>query len=234
MARVLLIEDEELLGATVREGLENDRFSVVWETTGRAGAERAREGGFSLILLDILLPDGDGWEVCRAIRRRRDTTPILMLTALDSVDDRVKGLELGADDYLPKPFALKELRARARALLRREQVHKARIIRVADLEIDTTARCVTRGGREVPLTAREYTLLEALATHEGRILSQERILGQVWGQSWGDDGAAAGSNTVEVYVSQLRKKLGADRECRLIHTVRGLGYTLRAPEGYRG
>jgi DNA-binding response OmpR family regulator len=225
--RVLLIEDEDDLGEVVKEGLEASRYEVVWERDGRAGLERAVEGGFSVILLDLMLPGMDGWAICRRLRDRRDPTPILMLTARDGVDDRVRGLETGADDYLPKPFDFKELRARVRALLRRERVHRAGLIRVADLTIDTDSRKATLAGRDLPLTAREYTLLEALAGHEGRILSQERILERVWG----DEDSA--SNTVEVYVSMLRKKIdaGRDPERRLIHTVRGLGYTLRAPDG---
>lgn len=216
-----------MLGTLVKEGLEASHYEVVWETDGRGGLERARDGGFSLLVLDLMLPGLSGWEVCQAVRRRKDTTPILMLTARDGVDDRVSGLEMGADDYLTKPFEFKELRARVRALLRRERVHRASVIRVADLQIDTDARTVTMAGAALPLTAREYTLLEALAAHEGQILSQDRILERVWGE---EDGAA--SNTVEVYVSMLRKKIDAARpaEMRLIHTVRGLGYSLRAPE----
>lgn len=221
--RVLLIEDEEMLGALITEGLEVSHYEVVWERDGLAGLDRARDETFGVILLDIMLPGADGWTVCRRLRERKDRTPVLMLTARDSVEDRVRGLDIGADDYLPKPFDFKELRARVRALMRRERIHRSGVIRVADLEIDSTARRVTAAGREVALTAREFALLEALAAHEGQILSQDRILQRVWG----DEDTA--SNTVEVYVSMLRKKIDAGREHRLIHTVRGLGYTLRAP-----
>lgn len=223
--RLLLIEDEEVLGELIQEGLEVSNYEVVWERDGLAGLDRAMEGDFAAILLDIMLPGIDGWNICRRLRARRDKTPILMLTARDDVDDRVRGLEIGADDYLPKPFEFKELRARIQALLRRERIHRGTLINVADIEINTTTHQVTMAGKEITLTTREYTLLEALAAHEGQILSQERILSRVWD----DDNTA--SNTVEVYISMLRKKIDTGRAQKLIHTVRGLGYTLRVAEG---
>jgi len=222
--RILLIEDEEMLGTLIREGLETSHYQVTWERNGEMGLQRAREEEFAVILLDIMLPGMDGWTICRRLRENKNRTPILMMTARDEVDDRVRGLELGADDYLPKPFEFKELRARIRALMRRERVHRGSCMRVADIEVDTVARRVTVAGRNVALTAREYSLLEALVAYEGQILSQERILSRVWD----DEGAM--SNTVEVYVSMLRKKIDVGRSQKLIQTVRGLGYTLRAPE----
>ncbi|RYG91658.1 MAG: response regulator transcription factor [Alphaproteobacteria bacterium] len=222
--RILLIEDEEMLGTLIREGLETSHYQVTWERNGEVGLQRAREEEFAVILLDIMLPGLDGWTICRRLRESKNRTPILMMTARDDVDDRVRGLELGADDYLPKPFEFKELRARIRALMRRERVHRGSCMRVADIEVDTVARRVTVAGRVVALTAREYSLLEALVAYEGQILSQERILSRVWD----DEGAM--SNTVEVYVSMLRKKIDVGRSQKLIQTVRGLGYTLRAPE----
>ena len=219
--RLLLIEDEEMLGSIVKEGLEASHYTVDWETNGRAGLERAEFGEYSLILLDVMLPEMDGWTICQNLRRRKDQTPILMLTARDSVDDRVKGLEMGADDYLPKPFDFKELRARVRALLRRERVHRSALVEIADLVIDTEKRLVWRGGEEITLTPREYTLLEALAAHEGQVLTREYILDHIWL----DD--ETGSNTVEVYIWMLRKKIDADRDLKLIRTVHGRGYTLR-------
>ena len=223
--RILLVEDEEALGAVVKQGLEAGRHGVDWATDGAVGLEMAREGEYDLIILDVMLPGRDGWSICEALRARRIRTPILMLTARGDVDDRVKGLDLGADDYLPKPFAFKELRARVAALLRRDHAFKGPAIEIADLVIDTHRRHVERGGREVALTPREYTLLEALARSEGEILSREMIQERVWRD------AESCSNTVEVHVSALRRKIDADRPVRLIHTVSRVGYMLRAPAG---
>src|SRR5438105_13235442 len=183
----------------------------------------ARRGEYALLILDVMLPRMDGWKICEALRARRDTTPILMLTARDTVDDRVRGLETGADDYLPKPFDFKELLARVRALLRRDKLHKTRVVRIADLEIDTGTTSVRRAGQEVQLTPREYTLLEALILNEGRVLTREMIQDRVWA----DDEAFPA--TVNVHVANLRKKIDAGHEVKLIHTVHGFGYTLRAP-----
>lgn len=221
--RILLVEDEEPLGSVVKQGLEVGRHTVDWATDGAVGLEMARQGEYDLIILDVMLPGRDGWSICEALRARKNRTPILMLTARSDVDDRVRGLELGADDYLPKPFAFKELRARVAALLRRDVAYKGPVIQIADLVIDTQRRHVECGGQEVVLTPREYALLEALARHEGEILSREMIQERVWGD------ADSYSNTVEVHVSALRRKIDADRPVRLIHTVARVGYTLRAP-----
>ena len=220
--RLLLVEDERPLGSLIRQGLEQAGYRVDWATEGETGLNEALTGEYDLILLDVMLPGRDGWEICQALRRRKDATPVLMLTARDAVDDRVKGLDLGADDYLTKPFDFKELRARVRALLRRGSVHKSRVIRIADLEIDTVARKVSRAGKEIPLTGREYGLLEALATSEGRILDRDTILERAWSEPDG-----SGSNTVDVYVWMLRKKIDAEHPVKLIHTVHGRGYVLR-------
>jgi Response regulators consisting of a CheY-like receiver domain and a winged-helix DNA-binding domain len=220
--RLLLVEDERPLGNLIRQGLEQAGYKVEWATDGDQGALLATEGGFDLVILDVMLPGRDGWSICQSLRARRDPVPILMLTARDAVDDRVKGLELGADDYLTKPFDFKELRARVRALLRRGNVNRARVIRVGDLEIDTVSRRVSRGGSEISLTAREYALLETLAASEGRILDRETILARAW-----PDPDGSGSNTVDVYIWMLRKKIDADRSVKLIHTVHGRGYVLR-------
>ncbi len=221
--RILLIEDDEAISELVKRGLEESYFTVDTAFDGSTGLRMAKESSYSLILLDLTLPGRNGWEVCGALRRRRDTTPILMLTARDSVDDRVRGLETGTDDYLPKPFEFSELLARVRALLRRDKVHKARVIHIGDLEIDTGTRCVARAGQEISLTPREYSLLEALARAEGQALTREVIQKRVWM----DDESY--SNTVDVYIGQLRKKIDAGHEVKLLHTVHRQGYTLRGP-----
>jgi len=222
--RILLIEDEELLGSVVREGLEADHHTVEWVQDGTAGLELARRGGYDLLVLDLMLPGTDGWSICEALRRRRDTTPILMLTARGEVEDRVRGLEIGADDYLPKPFDFQELRARVRALLRRDKVQKSSVLRISDLVIDTRTRRVQRAGQEILLTPREYDLLEALAAREGEVLTRELIQERVWNDP------SSYSNTVEVHIRALRRKIDADHPVRLIHTVHRYGYMLRGPE----
>jgi DNA-binding response OmpR family regulator len=220
---ILLIEDDEVIAELVRMGLEEARFGVEVARDGAAGLQRALEREYDLIILDVMLPGQDGWQICEALRARRRTAPILMLTALDTVDDRVRGLEVGADDYLPKPFDFAELLARVRALLRRERLHQARVIRIADLTIDPDGGRVWRGGQEVRLTPREFSLLEALAVNEGRVLTRELIQERVWQDE------AGYANTVTVHLNALRRKIDADHPVKLIHTVHGLGYTLRRP-----
>lgn len=220
--KLLLIEDDADTATMIRRRLEQEHYEVTLAAEGNRGLELALDESFALIMLDLELPGLDGLRICEELRRRRRTTPILMLTARHTVPDRVRGLETGADDYLPKPFEFSELLARIQALLRRERVHRARVIRIADLEIDTGTRRVTRAGREVELTPREYSLLEALASQEGRVLSREVIQSRIWH----DDRSS--SNTVDVHIAALRRKLEAGRQARLIHTVTGVGYTLRA------
>jgi DNA-binding response OmpR family regulator len=222
--KILLIEDEPEIAAVIKQGLEEARYAIDTAEDGAAGLDLAFRESYALIILDLMLPRVDGWQVCQRLRARRSTVPILMLTARDSVDDRVRGLEIGADDYLPKPFAFRELKARVHALLRRDKIHKGKTLRIADLEIDTGVQRVTRAGREILLTQREYLLLEALATREGRVLTRDTIQQQVWR----DDDSY--SNTVDVHVSALRKKIDLDREVRLIHTVHGRGYVLKGPD----
>jgi two-component system copper resistance phosphate regulon response regulator CusR len=222
---VLVIEDDDVIRDLIREGLEEARFRVDTAEDGDEGLRMALAGGYDVVLLDLMLPRRDGWEICETLRRRRDTTPILMLTARDAVEDRVRGLEQGADDYLPKPFDFTELLARVRALLRRDKIHKAGVIRVADLEIDTLAARVRRGGVEIHLTPREYSLLEALARNEGRVLTREMIQDRVWM----DDESY--SNTVNVHITFLRRKIDAAHPVKLIQTVHGMGYMLLGPDG---
>lgn len=222
--RILVVEDDVVIANLIRKGLELARFEVDVAADGDSGLKQALQESYGAIILDVMLPKMDGWAVCAGLRERRNTTPILMLTARDSVDDRVRGLETGADDYLPKPFDFKELLARVRALLRRDKLHKARVFRVSDLEVDTSAGRVTRSGQEISLTPREYALLEALAANEGRVLTREMIQDRVW---MDDEGF---SNTVNVHIANLRKKIDAGYEVKLIHTIHGFGYSLRGPE----
>jgi len=226
--RILLVEDDAAIAAVVRRGLEGARFQVDVAEDGETGLRQALAHEYGVILLDVMLPKLDGWAVCERLRARKVTTPILMLTARDAVSDRVKGLETGADDYLPKPFDFTELLARVRALLRRDKVHKGRVIHVGDLEVDTTAGVVRRAGQEIALTRREFSLLEALAANEGRVLSREVILERVWMDE------ESYSNTVDVHIGLLRKKIDAGHDVKLIQTVHGVGYTLRAPADENG
>ncbi len=223
--RILLIEDEAGIAAMIREGLEDANYSVDVARDGQTGLEMAQEQTYHLIVLDVMLPRRDGYSVCEELRMRRNRVPILMLTARDTVKDKVRGLDTGADDYLPKPFDFQELMARVRALIRRDKVNRTRVIRVADLTIDTAQRRVTRAGVEIGLSNREYDLLEALAANEGKVLTREAIQERIW---MNED---AVENTVNVYIGTLRKKLDANHPVKLIQTVHGVGYMLRMPEG---
>jgi DNA-binding response OmpR family regulator len=219
--RILVVEDEEAIASVLKRGLEEAGYVVTVAVDGKLGLELASTRPYHLVILDLMLPGIDGMSICREIREARNSVPILMLTARDAVDDRVTGLEIGADDYLPKPFEFKELLARVHALLRRDKLHKARKIQVADLEIDTAAHSVRRGGKEIALSPREYDLLEALASQEGRVLTREVIQERVW---MAEDSF---SNTVDVYVGSLRKKIDAGQRQKLIRTVHGVGYVLK-------
>lgn len=222
--KLLVVEDDEAIAEMLQQGLTQAGYDVEVVQDGRAGLEQALSRPYALIVLDVMLPELDGWQVCAALRDAHSRIPILMLTARDSVPDRIQGLDIGADDYLIKPFDFAELTARIHALLRRDGLHRSRVIRVADLEIDSRQRRVTRAGREVILTPREYTLLEALAARQGQILTREVIQERIWG----DDESF--SNIVDVRVGQLRKKIDAGHALKLIQTVHGVGYTLRAPD----
>ena len=220
--KLLLIEDDAALAEVIKQGLEEAHYQVDTASDGEAGLRAASDTIYAGIVLDVMLPKRDGWSVCAALRQKRNTTPILMLTARDAVSDRIKGLEAGADDYLPKPFDFAELVARIRALLRRDATHKGRVLRVADLELDTIQRTLSRAGVPVPLTPREYDLLHALLSREGQTLTREVILERIWvGESL--------PNSVDVYVGMLRKKIDGGRPQKLIYTVHGMGYTLRRP-----
>src|SRR5258706_8142181 len=218
---ILLVEDERTIAAYVKRGLEEQGYAVDIAHTGREALDWSDSGSFDLIVLDIMLPEVGGIAVCRELRARGDRTPILMLTARDLVDDRVAGLDAGADDYLVKPFALAELRARLRALLRRNAASTEQL-NYGDVVLDLAAARVTRGGSEVSLTRTEYLLLELFLRNPGRVLSHSQIFQAVWGYDFG-----LRSNNLWVYMGYLRTKLEAAGEPRILHTVRGLGYVLR-------
>ena len=220
--RLLLVEDNRRLSDSLRRSLEDDGYAVDVAYDGQEGEELAEMVPYSLIILDVMLPIRDGIEVCRALRNRRNATPVIMLTARDGLDDRILGLDSGADDYLVKPFNLDELTARMRALLRRTQTERNQVYQFADLTMDTSSRQVTRGKRLVPLTAKEYELLELFLRHPRQVLTREVIFDRVWGYDFGGE-----SNVLEVYIRYLRQKLEAEEEPRLIHTIRSVGYVLR-------
>ncbi len=217
--RVLLIEDDTVLGAAVRDQIAADGHSVDWATRLDSAGEYLAVAGYDLILLDLMLPDGRGQPFLRALRGRGNTTPVIILTALDQISDRIDGLNAGADDYLVKPFDLSELSARLNAVARRYSGNPNPLITRGELAIDLAARSICRNGRPVPLTAREWVLLEAFLQRPGQLLSKTRLEEKLYSFDIEID-----SNAIEVHVSRLRKKLGHD----IIETVRGLGYRLGA------
>jgi DNA-binding response OmpR family regulator len=223
MSRVLVVEDEPDIADFIRRGLTYKGYEVDVTHSGEEALERARDQLPDLVILDLMLPGIDGVEVCRRLRAA-DEIPIIMLTARDTVADKVNGLEAGADDYVTKPFEFAELLARVRAALRRQQARTgAAVIRVADLVIQPASREVLRGTREVELSAREYDLLEFLARHAGEVVTKETLFEKVWGYDFEVE-----SDAIKVYVRYLRKKLNANGEPDLIHSVRGVGYMLKA------
>ena len=225
--RVLVVEDEAKIAAYLKRGLEEQGYAVDCAYTGREALEWAQAVQFDLIVLDILLPEMDGLAVCRALRQRADRVPILMLTARDSVQDRVAGLDAGADDYLVKPFALQELLARLRALTRRAaDSPKSAVLQVADLALDTLTRRVKRGGKLIVLTAKEYAILECLLRESDRVLTRTQIAEHVWNYDVYNQ-----SNIVDVYIRNLRRKIDDPFPLKLIHTVRGAGYRLSTDGG---
>jgi DNA-binding response OmpR family regulator len=222
--RILLIEDDERIVEFVRRGLQAEGYRVTVTGDGRRARDLAAHDGWSVIILDIMLPGHDGRDLCRAMREAGIVTPILMLTALDSLDDRVAGLRLGADDYLTKPFSFAELLARIEALIRRADRYQETdpISKVDDLSIDRERKQVRRGEREIELTPREFALLDCLLSAPGKVFSRTMILEHVWGYT-----CDPLTNVVEVYIRQLRKKVDIEGHEPLIQTVRGFGYTIR-------
>jgi DNA-binding response OmpR family regulator len=221
--RVLVVEDHASLARSIANGLREEGFAVDLTADGDEALQWSKLNPYDCIVLDVMLPGKDGWTVLQQIRRHESNVPVLMLTARDAVDDRVKGLNLGADDYLVKPFAWEEFLARVRALVRRGHDKKAPTISVGDLEIDTASKTVKRAGRPIALSGREYALLEYLAHREGRVVTR----GEIWDHIY-DQADETTSNVVDVYIGYLRNKIDRDFPTKLIHTRRGLGYILVA------
>ncbi len=224
--RVLLIEDDRRLHHTLRRSLDEEGYAVDGAFDGVEGQEAAETTDYDAIILDVLLPRKDGFEVCRSLRQHRVNTPVIMLTARDAVADRVRGLDSGADDYLVKPFALHELLARLRALLRRSAEQKAGVLTLGDLCADPATHYVERAGRRIVLTTREFTLLEYLMRHPGQVLSRAQIEQHLWSYD-----AVTASNVVDVAIRRLRLKIDDPFSVKLVETLYGLGYRLRRPEG---
>ena len=221
--RILVVEDERKVASFIRQGLEEEGHTVEVAADGAAALDlMVGEPPYDLVVLDVTLPKRDGFDVLRQARAKRVETPVLVLTARDGVSDKVMGLDLGADDYLTKPFAFDEFLARVRALLRRRSTSRAPVLRLADLTLDPATREVTRGQRKVALTAREYALLEYFMRSVGRVLTRPMIAEHVWGLDFDPE-----SNIIDVYVGYLRRKIDGDGEPRLLHTMRGAGYVMR-------
>lgn len=222
--RILVIEDNHRLSNSLAASLAHEGYSVDCAYDGQEGQDLAEITSYDLILLDILLPKKDGLEVCRDLRRRRVHTPILLLTARDSIDDRVQGLDCGADDYLIKPFAMRELLARLRALLRRQQPAKQGRLEIGDLVVDPITHTVEREGRELDLTPREFALLEYLMYHPNQVVTRDMIEQHIWNYDFECE-----SNVIDVYVRRVRRKIDDPFTVKLLTTVRGVGYRLQAP-----
>jgi two-component system, OmpR family, copper resistance phosphate regulon response regulator CusR len=221
--KILIVEDEPKTGDYLKQGLTESGFVVDLVRDGTDGLHAAMTEPYDLVVLDVMLPGRDGWSVLQAIRRAGHDMPVLFLSARDQIEDRVKGLELGADDYLVKPFAFSELLARVRTLLRRGKVKEAEVLRVADLELDPLRRRVSRSGTRIELTAKEFALLELLVRRQGEVLPRSLIASQVWDMNFDSD-----TNVIEVAVRRLRAKIDDGFEPKLIRTVRGMGYVLEA------
>jgi two-component system, OmpR family, copper resistance phosphate regulon response regulator CusR len=222
--RILIVEDEEKMAKALRTGLEADQFSVSVAHTGEDGFFRASTETYDLVILDLMLPGRDGMEVLSALRQKNMSVPILILTSKDTVKDRVRGLDAGADDYMVKPFAFSELLARVRALLRRGKQEIGDKLKLGDLEMDVAGRKVSRDGRELALTAREFDLLEYLLRQRGRVVSREMLARDVWKET---ARYTPLDNVIDVHVAHLRRKLDEPFDTKLLQTVRGVGFVLR-------
>jgi two-component system copper resistance phosphate regulon response regulator CusR len=223
--RILIVEDEPKTGAYLKQGLAEAGFVTDLAPNGTDGAHLGVHEDYDLVVLDVMLPGIDGWQVLKALRDAGRQMPVLFLTARDDVDDRVRGLEAGADDYLAKPFAFSELLARVRTLLRRGKARGPEQLCVADLEVDVLRRRVARGGRRIELTAKEFALLELLLRRQGEVLPRSLIASQVWDMNFDSE-----TNVIEVAIRRLRAKVDDGFEAKLIRTVRGMGYVIDAPE----
>ena len=221
--RILVIEDEAKVASFIRRALEEESYAVDLCDDGAKGLDMGRAGCYDLVILDLMLPGMPGLEVLTALRKDHVNVPVLILTARSQTDQRVKGLDAGADDYLTKPFAIEELLARVRALLRRGSGEAAGLLQVEDLILNPATREVTRGGRRIDLTAKEYALLEYLMRNAGRVLTRPMIAEHVWSQDFDTF-----TNVIDVYVNYLRNKIDRGQDRKLIHTIRGSGYTLKA------
>lgn len=219
--KILVIEDEKRITSFIRKGLQYEGYSVDVAFDGAAGFNKAQDNSFDLIVLDVMLPEMDGVSLCSQIREKEIMTPVIMLTAKDSVDDRVRGLDAGADDYLVKPFSFKELLARIRSLLRRGDNTKQSVLRVGDLVMDPASREVKRGERIIDLSRKEYSLLEYLMRNQNQVLTRTMIAEHVW-----DYDFDSFTNTIDVYIRYLRKKIDEGEPKKLIRTARGIGYKI--------
>lgn len=223
-ARILVVEDEGKLAKALREGLETEHYAVSVVHTGEEGFYVVHEERFDLVILDVMLPGRDGFEILGALRRRGNTTPVLLLTAKDAIEDRVRGLDSGADDYLVKPFAFPELLARIRVLLRRGKPDAPQKLTLADLELHAAERTVSRGGKGLDLTPREFDLLEYMFRQQGRVVSREMLARDIWKET---ARFTPLDNVIDVHVARLRRKVDEQFEKKLVHTVRGVGFVLR-------
>jgi heavy metal response regulator len=223
--RILVIEDEKKVASFIQRGLEAEHYQVDVAYDGEAGLWQLFDNEYDALILDVMLPKRDGLSILRDMRMRKLTVPVLMLTARDTIANKVAGLDQGADDYLTKPFAFEELLARLRALLRRGASSPSLDLTLADLQLDLVTHQVTRAGKRIDLTAKEFALLEFFLRQPGRVLSRALIAQHVWGVDFDTF-----TNVIDVYVNYLRKKIDADFEPKLLHTVRGVGYVMKAPE----
>ena len=219
--RILVVEDDKKVGRFLEKGLREEQYAVDICRDGADALYFAQTNTYDVIILDIMLPGKDGFTICREMRENSILTPVIMLTAKDTVEDKISGLSEGADDYLTKPFSFEELLARIRALFRRNQDYKSKVLKAGDLEMDPVRRLVTRAGKKIILTGKEYALLEYLLRNKGRIVTPVMILGHVWNMDY--DGI---SNIVNVYINHLRNKIDKDSRAKLIKTIRGLGYQI--------